>query len=392
MLAAMRREPHDHVPFSPYICSGPYWQEPLHWRNQIERAEKMLALGLDPTIDIWLPDVCPAPEVTSKTTRERKGREVLLTKAYHTPAGVLRQVVRETEDWCSPEHGPWIPTTLGIEALDYYRVHLFDDWCVSRRVEPWVKGPEDLDKLRYLIRVPEGEALNEWRIDAERAIEFAQKRDLMVMVRRTIVGDAFEWFCDLRWFALQLTDDPEFIASFLGIFQEWAMRQLELVLDLCVDVVQYRGWYEIPSLWGRRHWAHYLIPLIEEQAKLVHDAGKLFSLLLPEGQGVFSGLLKGMNLDVLQGVDPRMLHVGTVESLFAELGDSKSFWGGVNAEVTLASGDPQEIDEAARQAIEVLGGNHGLILSAFLFTSVPQPAVMAMIDAWRKYRDVEGSR
>ena len=137
--------------------------------------------------------------------------EPILTKEYHTPAGVLRQSVRETEDWCSPLHTPWIPTTLGVEAPGLFGMDLFDDWCVSRRLEPWVKGPDDLDKLRYLIRLPDGLILDEWKMDTERAMDFARKHDVLTVARRTIVGDAFQWFCDIPWFLLQLHDDRGFV-------------------------------------------------------------------------------------------------------------------------------------------------------------------------------------
>ena len=385
MLAAIRRQGPDHVPFSPILAQGPEWQAPLFWRDQIERAERMLELGLDPTIDIWLPDPQAHRDVVIRSWRERKNHEVLITKEYHTPAGVLRQVVRETEDWCSPRHGPWIPTTFGTEKRVQFGVDLFDDHNVSRRVEPWVKGPEDLAKLHYIIRPPDDYLLDEWRMDAERAMEFAQKYDLLTVARRTIVGDAFQWFCDIPTFMLWMSDLPEWVAAFLGVFQDWSLKLVQLALEAGVDVVQYRGWYEIPTFWGPRYWKQYLVPGIEAQTQLVHDAGKLHAYLLPEGHGVYGNALKEMGLDVLVGVDPRMLHGGDLFRLFDTLRSSKSFWGGVNAEVTLESGDPARIDEEVRLAVESLGRGGGLILSAILFGNLSQRSIMLMIEAWRKF-------
>lgn len=387
MLAAIKREGPDHVPFSPYITQAPWWGEPLFWRDQIERAERLLELELDPTIDIWLPDPQLHPDVEIKAWRERKGEDVLITKEYHTPAGVLRQVVRETDDWCSARHGLWQPTIWGVGKRDHYGIDLFDDYNVSRRLEPWVKGSEDLEKLRYIIRPIEGHLLDEWRMDAQRAMEFAQKHDLLTLARRTIVGDAFQWFCDIPWFMVQLYDAPGFVEQFLDIFQDWSLKLVELVLDVGVDVVQYRGWYESPTFWGSKGWKRYIVPCIEQQTKLVHNAGKLHTYLNPEGQGVYTEVLTGMSVDVLQGIDPRMLHRGDMRDLFNELGEEKAFWGGVNAEVTLESRDRDQIDEAVKHAIEILGANGGLILSAFLFVEVPQESVMYMIDAWKKHRN-----
>jgi hypothetical protein len=348
----------------------------------------MLELGLDPTLDIWLPDPQPHPDVEIKTWREMKGGDLLITKEYHTPAGVLRQVVRETEDWCSYQHGPWQPTTWGIEKRDHYGMDVFDDWNVSRRLEPWVKGAEDLQKLRYIIRPVDGHVLDEWRIDAQRAIEVARKYDILTIARRTIVGDAFQWFCDIPWFMVQLYDAPDFVEQFLDIFQGWSLPLVELALDVGVDVVQYRGWYESPTFWGLKGWKQYLVPHIEAQTKLVHSAGKLHSYLNPEGHGVYGAVLAEMSCDVLQLIDPRMLHKGDLQDAFNVLGASKAFWGGVNSEVVLSSQDPDQIDQEVRTAVEVLGANGGLILSAFIFPEMlPQASIMYFIEAWEKYRE-----
>ena len=385
MLAALKREPHDRVPFSPYLNQGPVWKDWLFYRNQFERAEVLLGLGLDPTITVWLPDVCPAREVEVRSRRERKGGEVLLTKEYETPSGVLRTVVGETEDWCDPAHAPLIPGVFGTEVPTSHGLWLMDDWAVSRRAEPWVKGPDDLEKLRWLIRVPTGGALDDWRQDTERAVEFARKHDLLVEARRTTVGDAFQWFCDIPWFLMQLIDDPGFVDAFFGVFQDWAKAQLELALEYDVDLVQYRGWYEIPSMFGPQLYERFLRPLVTEQAEMVRAAGKLAGYLLPEGQGAYADMLADMPIDVNMGVDPKMLHGGDLRSLFAKLGGHQSFWGGVNAEVDLNVNDPARIEREVQHAIEELGGNNGLVLSAFLFPSVPQPAVKSLIEAWRKH-------
>jgi uroporphyrinogen-III decarboxylase len=385
MLAAIKRQQPDRVPCSPYLSQGPWLGEPLFWRDQIERTRRLLELGLDPNIDVWLPDPQLHPDVKTKTWREKKGNQTLLTKEYHTPAGTLRQVVRETEDWYDYSHTPWVPTTWGVEKRQDFGVDLFDDWAVSRRLEPWVKGRDDLEKLRYLIRPVEGHLLDQWRMDAEQAMEFAERFDVLSMARRTIVGDAFQWLCDIPWFMIQLYEDPEFVKQFLGIFQDWGMALVRLALEIGVDVVQYRGWYETPTFWGPRFWKEYLGPCINEQARLVHSAGKLVSYLLPEGHGAYSEVLRDLDVDVLQGVDPRKLQGGDLRSLFARLGQGKAFWGGVNAEVTLESKDYDKIDQEVKGAVDALAGHGGFILSAFIYPPTPMQGILHMIEAWKKH-------
>lgn len=388
LLAACQRERPDHVPLSVWIVQGPWHPKKFYWRNQFDRAQALLDRGLDPTIDIWMPDVEPHPEVKIKTWQEQKGDEIYLTKEFHTPAGVLRQTVKETDDWADAFHTPWIPTTLGGELRQEFGMHVFDDFNVSRRTEPWVKGPEDLEKLKYIIRVPEGWKLDEWRLDAQRAMAFARRHNLLTTGRRTVVGDAFQWFCDIPWFLTQIYDNPKFVKEFFQIFQEWSKKIVQLLLEVDVDVVLYRGWYETPTYWGAKGFQEFLLPHIEEQAKMVHAAGKLHSFFLPEGHGVYADLLRNMESDVLMAVDPRMLHKGDLRDLYAKLGDKKAFWGGVDAEVTIQSADEKVIDQAVKYAIESLGGNGGLILSSLIFQSHPERGVELMIKAWKKYRSM----
>lgn len=73
-----------------------------------------------------------------KTWREMAGAEPPLIEEYHTPPGVLRQAVRETPDWCSALHTHWVPTTFGVERRNHFNMDLFDDWAVSRRIEPYM--------------------------------------------------------------------------------------------------------------------------------------------------------------------------------------------------------------------------------------------------------------
>jgi hypothetical protein len=392
MKAAIKRECADHVPLSLYTGNWAHFGYPIIWNDQVERAECQLNMGMDPTFDIWLPLPCISRDVEIKTRRDRKGDEILITKEYHTPAGVLRQVLRETKDWCLCSHGPWIPTIWGSEKRQHFNVDLFDDYNVSRRIEPWVKDREDLDKLRYLIQPVKGHLLDEWIMDAERAMEYAKKYDILTMSRRTIVGDSFQWLCDIPWFLMQLYLDPEFVKEFLSIFQDWSRSMIELALEIGVDVVQYRGWYEIPAYWGIKFWKEFISPCIKEQSEMTHQAGKLFNYLLPEGHGIYSDLIKELTcVDVCQGVDPRMLHEGDLNYLFTKLGDSKSFWGGVTAETTLTleSENYEVIENKVYEAVDSLNRNGGLILSSFIFSSVPLKGILNLIKAWKKVCGVE---
>ena len=363
-LTAFRHEEPDRVPVFldfgvPCNCTAH-----IKWLNQFERAEVLLAHGCDPMINLWLPDPVPHPDVDIKVKREKKGDgRIYLEKAFYTPKGVLRQVVEETEDWCDAQHGLWVQRTLGTGLREEYGIHVFDDWNISRRTEPWVKGPEDLEKLPYILQAPPAWRLDEWRHDAQRAIEFAQKHGLLTMVRRTIVSDASQWFCDIPWFMMQLYDNPDFVESFLAIFEDVATWQAQLALELKPDVFQHRGWYDGPEFWGGKHFDTHILPIINRQAEMVHQAGALHCYLLTEGWGPYLETFNSLKSDILWGADP-VLGKTDLRTIKQKVGEEKTILGGISSEHHLTGCSLEVTRRATREAIDALAPGGGFVLAS----------------------------
>ena len=362
-LVAFRHEEPDRVPI--FLESTPplLYNQRVHWYTQFERAEVMLDLGCDPMINIWLPDAVVDPEVTIKTWREKRSDGIYLGKEFHTPKGILREVVEETPDWCDSLHGLWVQRTLGTDMREDYGIHVYDDWAISRRIEPWVKGREDLAKLPYIQQKPVQWQLDEWRHDAERAMEFAQKHDLLTMVRRTITNDATMWFCDIPWFMMQLYDDVEFVQEFLKIFEEVALWQTELALQLKPDVLQHRGWYDGPNFWGGEHFERHVVPFLQKQAQMVHEAGALHCYLLTQGWGSYLDTFQQLKTDILWGADPMQLGVGLAE-LKQRIGAQQVILGGISSEAHLTRGSEEQTRAATREAIRALAPGGGYVFGS----------------------------
>lgn len=385
-LITLNRQQPDRVPILLDIGPAFYCNHQVRWRNQFERAECLLELGCDPMINIWLPTPVPHPEVTIQTWREPQADGTfLLGKSFDTPKGQLRQVVRETQDWCDWAHTFWVQRTLGTGQREEFGMHVFDDWNISRRTEPWVKSAADLEKLPYILQRPAQWQLDEWRHDAQRAIAFAQQHQLLTMVRRTIVSDANQWFCDIPWFMTQLYDAPEFVQDFLGIFEQVAAWQTELALDLEVDVLQHRGWYDTPDFWGGPHFTQYISPMINRQARLVHQAGKKHCYLQTEGWGGYLEALAQLDTDLLWGADPVQgrADLATIKN---RLGRNKAILGGISTEHHLIGCTPAVTRQATRQAIEALSPGGGFILasSSSIWPEASWDCVAALVDEAHK--------
>jgi len=394
MIAAIRCQEVDHIPlgqvFHSTVLGTP---DSKQWDNQFQRAEVMKDLGLDPVIDIWMPTPKPHPQVVVRKWQEDDpdGPDVLLCAEYETPAGKLVQKVRRTRDWYHPSHHRFLPDWQGHahrEPNEFERIEMMDDWFTRRYKMPLISGPDDLDKLEYLLLPPTGHAWDEWITNARKAQQYANQMGLLSQARRVSVGDWFMWLCLIEEFLYAMIEQPNYVSRFYEIIQRYNRQTLELVLQADADVVQYRGWYDTPDYWGRKRYQQILQPYIEELGQVVHDAGKLFCVLMPEGYTLYRDILDQMAVDVYFGLEPMAARksedLATVKEAFD---DRHCIWGGVNAPTTVGRGSDEEIDEAVKFAIETLGPT-GLILNASMYLcddDVPWDRFMVFVEAWRRY-------
>ena len=384
-MAALNHEEADRVPIFIDGVPNAFFTQKVKWYNQFERALVMKELGCDPMINIWLPTPIPSAEAGIRTWRESKDGKIYLGKEFSTPKGNLRQIIHETEDWVDSSHGYWVQRTLESGEKMTYGMDVYDDWCVSRRTEPWVKGREDLEKLKYILKMPTKWELDEWRHDTSRAMEFAQKHDLLTCVRRTIVSDASQWFCDIEWFMYQLYDDAEFVEEFFEIFEEIAAWQTQLALEQKPDILQRRGWYDTPDFWGGAHFDKYIAPSVNNEAKTVHEEGAKFAYLLTEGWGPYLEKFKKLDVDLFWGLDPNRNHA-TLEEVKSSIGAQSTILGGVSSEEDIILGTEEQIREAVRRAVETMAPGGGFIIapSVGLWRNAPWENVAVFIDEAQK--------
>ncbi len=394
MLAAIRRQEVDHVPLGQVFHSTVRDTPPeKRWHNQFERAKVMQELGIDPSVDIWMPIPTAPPEIPVRTWRENdpEGPQALLCAEYETPAGTLVQKVRQTPDWRGPTHYRFVNDWDGAihrTAREFDRIDMVDDWFTRRYKVPLVRGEEDLDKLAYLLRAPCGEARDMWINNALAAKQIAADMNLLTHARRVSVGDWFMWICLIEDFLCALFENPDYVSRLFDLVQEYNREILKLVLEVQPDLVQYRGWYDTPDYWGRERYATLLKPKIDELAHMTHEGGCLFCILLPEGYTAYRDIHQQIAVDVMLGLEPLAARKSEdFSAIKAALKGHCCIWGGVNAPVTLGTGSDAEIAKAVRDAIDTLG-RRGFILNAAMYIyddDVSWDRFMVFIDAWRKY-------
>ena len=374
LLCAMRRQEPDHVPL------WNLWRNrdiPFRYETQTERAEAVLGMGLDDTLLLQPPlnktehyDVNRVSGVAIRVRHERSTEEryPLLIKEYETPAGQLRQVVQQTEDW-----------PYGEDA------RLFSDHNVSRSKEFPVKGLEDLPRLRYLLPEPTADQVSEFRQVAAQLRRDAQRLGVVLEGGWTALGDAALWLLGTEALLLLQMDQPEFLEELLELVCQWELRRMELLLDAGVEVIVHSAWYESTDFWTPTNYRRLLKPRLQRLVQAAHQAGALFSYIITTSWQALVDDLVEIGFDSLMGVDP-VQGKADLRDAKRRLGASMCLWGGINGAITLGHGTPEEVRQATEEAIRILGPGGGFVLypADQLVKETPWANVEAMIECWRE--------
>jgi hypothetical protein len=387
ILATCRHEQTDHVPLHLEVHPSYLTHHPhiATWKDQFERSEFLLSLGVDAMVEVWLPDPSFHPDVTVRSWKEKKDGQVLLGKEYHTPAGNLRQVIKETDDlytWHKINRN-----TRGALADLINGVGLLEDVNPSRSVEFLIQGPQDLEKMRYLFQPMTDDQLAAWREDALYARREADRLQTALVMRRLYTGSAVLWLTDAIQTMMTFEAQPDYVAEFLNIIFQWQKAMLEQVLELVdVDIVTRFGYYDTTDFWGRKYFERYLRPIMEAEAGLVHAVGALLCQQQSESLTQMVDIYKGMQVDILRDIDPVQGNED-MALLKRELGNTKTLMGGINGDLFLPRASSDEIDQTARETLALMAPGGGFILHVIpgVYYTAPWDKVLSLIEAWKKY-------
>ncbi len=401
MLTAMRGGRPDYVPLS-FMIFQALRAKCDDWFGRIEA---QIELGLDAVADMtWLvrPGGTPhtdAPGVPLRspadvTVRQWKDepetrglsplppalggpspatqRYPVLHKEYETPHGTLSVAVNQTEDW---KHGDEVP--------------LLDDYLVPRCTKYLVTGEQDLPALRHLLADPHPDDVRLCRQLWKDGKAFAETKGLLLAGGWGVGADALAWLCGLENAVLFAADAPDFLDALLDLIYDWNRKRMELMLEPGLDLFVRRAWYEGTACWSPALFRRFMLPRIEKEVKLAHEAGAAYGYVMTVGGLQLAELLLEGGIDVLIGVDPVQDRGMDMAALRSAVGEEMCLWGGMNAFVTVERGTPEEVRQAARTALDTLGPA-GLILSPVDNVRDTSERVwdnmLALIEAWKEGR------
>ena len=377
----------DRIPID--LCTGEGYRFPGEpWRRgPLDRVRAVGNLGGDPCLDLWLPEPSFHPDVRVHRGTRTSGHDRLIFAEYETPAGSLTQVVRETADWRDErQHQLMQLRNLGDSVREEWGVQLFDDWNAARYERSPVQTIQDVDKLRYLLRIPDGRDLERWRAETRRVKQWAETENLLLRARRTFGAEAGMWLMRFEEFLLATLENPDLVEALVDVVADWQLKRAELALDIGVDVLMHRGYYETPDYFSPNSYSRFCRPLIDRLGTMARESGTRFALQRSEGNTRHVDVLHSMPIDILFDVEPGIggedLHV-----LKNTVGKKMTLWGGVDSTTVMNFGSPHDIDAAIRQAVEVCARSGGFVIMpiTWIQDGVPFDHVRHAVSACLKY-------
>ncbi len=382
MLAAI-----DGAPGAPIPCSFMIFRA-LRGRckDEFEFAERQMELGLDARVQVEDFPVRFSPEVKIREWAEN-GR---LHRVYETPAGTLTATVKHTEDW---PYGESIP--------------VFDDWFTPRAVEFPVTEPKHLGALRYLLVPPRADDLLAFTRQASERKTFADKHGLLFTggwksqrfiptedklligdngVTGTVI-DTLMWLCGGTEPLMWAYDQPDFLRELIGMVEEWNRKRLAIHLETGVDLVMRRAWYEGTEFWSPKLFREFILPGLQKDAALAHQAGARLGYVITSGVTAIADLIVESGADVMVGVDPGEGKGTTLTQVRDLFGGKVGLWGGVSGPLVVEEGTEDDVRKAVEEAIEVLAPTVRFILcpvdNVRADTEKAWRNVRVFIDTWK---------
>jgi hypothetical protein len=294
--------------------------------------------------------------------------EPLMTKVYHTPAGDLTTLVRQTEDWRWGDHIPFL-----------------DDYLIPRSKKFIVEGPDDLPAFQYLLNPPTNDEIAAFKSVSAPVIEFDKKHDLLIAGGWGVGADMIGWVHGLNSLVYDVYDRPDFVQDLLGMIAEWNRQRMRVVLDAEIDLYIKRAWYENADFFTPGYWQKLIQPELARDVELAHQAGAKFGYIITASAMPLLELIAETGVDVLIGVDPEAFDLALTKET---LGGRVCLWGGVNGHLTVEHGTSEAVTGEVTAALQSLGPD-GFILSPVDNVRQDTPLAMnnvnTLIQTWQEH-------
>jgi len=335
LLAAVRCQDVDHVPMV-IGFGGSNRHRNVTYRNERERLMFLQERGLDSFVPLST-RVSPMSQVKVVATYAAADGVPIVQQLWHTPAGTLTERLRATDDWESARNRD-------------VQVALADDFRTSRYLEPPFKDEQDLAALPYVFPL-DNPLDTQWIIQEHAAARALAKEFHVPVVANHSAGmDWLIWLYPAQEAVIRLVEEAGMIRRLLGQINAAFGRRLELALELGVDAVIRRGWYESTDFWSPGIFKEFSYPVLEKEMALCRQAGVAHIYQMCTGVLPLLPMLAALPFHCLIGYEPVYGgQLGTLKRVRSEL-PGKSLWGGISGPAHLGRGTAEEVEQAAARS------------------------------------------
>lgn len=189
--------------------------------------------------------------------------------------------------------------------------------------------------------------------------------DTHFIIGRTPFDGTFPWdkTVGMESFLMKMITDPDFVEKAVAVYVNHCIAYIKAFFDAGVDGVMTTDDYSDNRgpIMGGELFRKFILPGIRRQCEAVHEMGGYF---IKHTDGNLWDILDDLVEIGVDGWHGIQRNIGMdMAELKKRYGDSLCFFGGVNTE-TLIEGTPTQIREEVRTAIEAVGKDGGLVVTA----------------------------
>ncbi len=381
LLAAAQHRAVDRVPCSPRL--GPALQilyDDWTTKDLPLRAARAQDIPMDPTfcVDSGIPNALYGtsdssvglPDVEISKETEETGDCFLVTRTFHTPAGELREVRKR------PKPGR---TEYGLSPDPAHLEHM-------------VKGPDDMDRIRYLVPDPGNYAVGS---AYHEMVDKVGEMGLVAVIVRSPFDLQLGFLRSVEDLMIDYYANRGFFDELCRIWFDKMMAETKAALEAGVKAV-FGSWYftSLSTGWSPAIFREVFLPMIKAHVDLVHSYDALYDYY-DDGKcmGII-GAIKEAGVDIFETLTPPP--VGDIDLAEAKrrIGGAVCLKGYGDLLYVIKMGTPEDVDRMVKEAMEVAAPGGGFIMgtSDSIREGTPRDNIRAYFDAVRKYGRVETAR
>jgi len=365
ILTAIRHEEPDRVPVSPRVgawLTAEFGKTDL--ATQLEKLPDMdpmfIVSGGTPNTLSSYPEEYALPGVEVDQKRYREGEFTVVERTFHTPDGDLSDRTK------IPPSG----REFGVSPNPIKTEHV-------------VKGPGDLDALRYILH------------DVNTHFDFVQSytqrlgdRGVVMVCVRSALDHNAGYARDMQDLMMDYYDDRAFFDALVGIFQERSLAQIKAAIEGGVEFI-FGSWYfnSLSAGWSPSIFEEVFVPQLREHVALTHRLGALYDYYDDGKLADSMALIAGTGIDVLETCTPPPVGDFDLATAKETIGVQTTLKGYVDLLYVVKHGTPQLVRDTVRDAMEIAKPGGGFIIgsSDSFREGTPRENITAYFDACKTY-------